>query len=65
MGATWDRSQAAEQKVAWVAALNICSPGPPLQPHGHLPAISHDDLVKSQREDQAIGKIIELKGSNT
>lgn len=63
--ATWDGSQAAERKdVAWVAALNMCSPDPPPQPHCHLPAISDDDLVKAQREDQAIGKI-ELKESNT
>ncbi|KAJ8007710.1 hypothetical protein DPEC_G00096990 [Dallia pectoralis] len=64
--ATWDGSQAAERKdVAWVAALNMCSPDPPPQPHCYLPAISHDDLVKAQREDQAIGKIMELKESNT
>ncbi|KAI7803024.1 hypothetical protein IRJ41_001725 [Triplophysa rosa] len=64
--ATWDGSQAAERKdVAWVAALNMCSPEPPPQPHCHMPAIGHDDLVKAQREDQAIGKIIELKESNT
>lgn len=64
--ATWDGSQAAERKdVAWVAALNMCCPDPPPQPHRHLPAISHDDLVKAQKEDQAIGKIIELKESNT
>lgn len=64
--ATWEGSQAAERKdVAWVATLNMCSPDPPPQPHSHLPAISHDELVKAQREDQAIGKIIELKESNT
>ncbi len=64
--ATWDGSQAAERKdVAWVAALNIRSPDPPPQPHCHLPTINHDDLVKAQRDDQAIGKIIELKESNT
>lgn len=64
--ATWDGSQAAERKdVAWIAALNMCSLDSPPQPHCHLPAISHDDLIKAQREDQAIGKIIELKESNT
>ncbi|KAJ7992650.1 hypothetical protein DPEC_G00280880 [Dallia pectoralis] len=64
--ATWDGSQAAERKdVAWVVALNMCSLDPPPQPHCYLPAISHDDLVKAQREDQAIGKIMELKESNT
>lgn len=63
--ATWDGSQAAEGKdVAWVAALNMCSPDPPQQLHCHLPTISHDDLVKAQIEDQALGKIVELKESN-
>ncbi len=64
--ATWDGSQAAERKdVAWVAALNMRSPDPPPQPHCQLPTINHDDIVKAQGEDQAIGKIIELKESNT
>lgn len=63
---TWDGSQAAEQKdVAWVAALNMCSLDSHQQSHSHLPTISHDDLVGAQREDQAIGKIMELKESNT
>lgn len=63
---TWDGSQVAEQKdVAWVAALNMRSSDSHLQSHSHLPTISHDDLVSAQKEDQAIGKIVELKESNT
>lgn len=52
--ATWDGGQAAEQKD--VAHQQL---------HCHLPNISHDDLVRPQREDQAIGKTVELKESNT
>ncbi|KAI3370006.1 hypothetical protein L3Q82_024435, partial [Scortum barcoo] len=64
--ATWDGSQAAERKdVAWIAALNFSTPDSHQQPPSYLPAISHNDIVMAQREDQAIGKIIELKGSNT
>lgn len=64
--ATWDGSRAAERKdVAWVAALNITAPGSNQQYHTHLQTISHDELVKAQREDQALNKIMELKESNT
>lgn len=64
--ATWDGSQAAERKdVAWVAALNTSSSDMSLQPPTNLPTISHEDLVKAQKEDQAINQIRELKGSNT
>lgn len=33
--------------------------------HSHLLTISHDNLVRAQRGDQAIRKIIELKDSDT
>jgi len=63
--ATWDGSQAAKCKdVAWVAALNIYSPDLHKPPYSNLPTISHEDLVKAQREDQSINWIIELKASN-
>ena len=64
--ATWDGSQAAERKdVAWVAALNISSPDSNQQSHPPLQTISHDELVKAQREDQAINTIMKLKETNT
>lgn len=64
--ATWDGSQAAERKdVAWVAALNTSSPDQNQQFNPNLLSISHDDLVKAQREDQDISQILELKRSNT
>ncbi len=64
--ATWDGSQAAKRKdVAWITALNIAFLDRHLQPHPNLPTISHDDLVRAQREDQAINEIMELKASNT
>lgn len=63
---TWDGSQAAERKdVAWVAALNISSPDSNQQSHPPLQTISHDELVKAQREDQAINMIMELKETNS
>uniref|UniRef100_A0AAQ6IVH8 Gypsy retrotransposon integrase-like protein 1 n=1 Tax=Anabas testudineus TaxID=64144 RepID=A0AAQ6IVH8_ANATE len=62
--AMWDGSQTAKLKdVAWVAALNIASSDS--CQHSHLPTISHDDLVRAQREDETIGKVIELKRSDT
>lgn len=64
--ATWDGSQAAERKdVAWVAVLNTTSSNLALQPQAKLPTISHDDLVRAQKEDQSINQIRELKASNT
>lgn len=64
--ATWAGSQAAQCKdVAWVAALNTTSTYLSLQPRTKLPTISHDDLVRAQKEDQAINQIRELKASNT
>lgn len=63
--ATWDGSQAAKLKdVAWVAALNIASPDSQ-QFQTHLPTLSHDDLMRAQREDEAISKVIELKQSGS
>lgn len=60
--AVWDGSQVARQKdVAWVAMLNISSLDPHQQPHINSLSISHDDLVKAQREDPAIGQILKLK----
>lgn len=64
--ATWAGSQAAERKdVAWVGALNTTSTDLSLQPRTKLPTISHDDLVRAQKEDQATNQIRELKASNT
>ncbi|KAJ7992476.1 hypothetical protein DPEC_G00279080 [Dallia pectoralis] len=63
--ATWDGSQAAERKdVAWVAALNMCSPDPPLNLIVTC-QLSAMMIWLRLREDQAIGKIMELKESNT
>lgn len=64
--ATWAGSQAAQRKgVAWVAALNTTSTDLSFQPRTKLPTISHDDLVRAQKEDQAINQISELNASNT
>ncbi|XP_026010935.1 uncharacterized protein LOC113013915 [Astatotilapia calliptera] len=41
--------------------LNISSLDPHQQPHINSLSISHDDLVKAQREDPAIGQILKLK----
>ena len=60
----WEGTRRAEQgDIAWVAALNLTSQ---TQPHMEpLQAISHDELVKEQRADTAIGKVMELKENNT
>ena len=64
--ATWEGNEAALRKdVAWIAALHISSldatqPPPPL-----LPTISHDELVRAQREDPAIGEIVKFKETST
>lgn len=64
--ATWDGSLAAKQKdVAWVAILNTSPPDSNPQSCSHLPVISHEELMKAQREDQDINKIIELKETKT
>lgn len=64
--ATWDGSLAAKQKdVAWVAVLNTSSPDSNPPSCSHLPVISHEELVKAQREDPDINKIMELKEANT
>lgn len=63
--ATWEGSRAAKQRdVAYVAALNL-SQGPTLQPPGLLPTISHDQLMKTQRDDPAISQVIRLKEAGT
>ncbi|XP_032404830.1 uncharacterized protein LOC116710109 [Xiphophorus hellerii] len=63
--ATWDGSRAAWRKeVPWVAALITSSRGSDQQPYSHLPTISHEDLVKAQKEDSAIGQVREMKASN-
>lgn len=60
----WEGTRRAQQKdVAWVAALSLSSQiQPRMEP---LQAISHDELVREQRADPAIGKIMELKENNT
>lgn len=62
--AIWEGSRRAQQgDVAWVAALNLTSQD---QPHMEpLQTISHDVLVREQRKDPQIGRVMELKGSNT
>lgn len=62
--AVWEGSRRAQQgDVAWVAALNLTSQS---QPHVEpLQEISHDELVREQRKDPAIGKVMELKENNT
>lgn len=62
--AIWDGNLAAERKdVAWVAVLNTSS-HQFSQPQTKLHPISHGDLVKAQKEDQAINQIRTLKSSN-
>lgn len=64
--ATKAGSQSAQRKdVAWVTAFNTISTDLSLQPWAKLPNISHDDLVRAQKEDQTINQIRELKVSNT
>lgn len=58
--AAWEGSRRAQQgDVAWVAALNLSYP---IQPRFEgLQTVTHDELVRKQREDPAIGKVLELK----
>lgn len=60
--AVWEGWQAAKNKdIAYVAVLNLsqCSEPPMDVP---LPAISHNNLVRAQRQDTVIGELIgELK----
>ena len=62
--AVWEGSRRAQQgDVAWVASLNLTSHS---QPHIEpLQAISHDELVREQKKDPAVGKVMELKENNT
>ena len=62
--AVWEGSRRAQQKdIAWVAALSMSSQAqPPVEP---LQTISHDQLVRAQRADPAIGKVIASKETNT
>lgn len=57
----WESGSKTER---WVAALNIASQASYQQFQSHLLTINHDDLVKAQREDEAISKVIELKESD-
>lgn len=50
--------------MAWVAALAISAPDLPSQHNFDLPTISHDDLVKAQKEDPAIDQIREMNETN-
>lgn len=64
--ATWEGNQAAQRKdVAWIAALHISSVDSSQQPSALLPIIGHDELVKAQRKDPAIGEIVQLKETAT
>lgn len=60
----WEGTRRAQERdIAWVAALTLASqPQPPIEP---LQAISHDELVRKQRADFAIGKVMEMKENNT
>lgn len=62
--ALWEGSQRAQQgDVAWVAALNLTSHRQPqVVP---LPEVSHDELVREQRKDPAIGKVMALERKTT
>lgn len=61
--AVWEGGRRAQQgDVAWVAALNLISQD---QQHVEpLQAISHNDLVREQRKDPIIGKVLNLKEMN-
>lgn len=65
--ATWDGSRAAKQRdVAYVAVLDLAQNSLTLKSPELLPTISHDELMKSQRDDPVIGQAIRLKEtSNT
>ncbi|KAJ8008367.1 hypothetical protein DPEC_G00104090 [Dallia pectoralis] len=62
--AVWEGGRRAQQgDVAWVAALNLTSHSQPqVEP---LQEVSHDELVREQRQDPAIGKVMALKENNT
>lgn len=62
--AVWEGSRRAQQEdVAWVAALNLASHSQTqVEP---LPEVSHDELVREQRKDPAIGKVMVLKVNDT
>ena len=61
--ATWEGSQAAKQRdVAYVAVLNLSQDASATPQSAELiPTIPHDELTKSQRDDPAIGQVIQLK----
>lgn len=62
--AVWEGGRRGQQSdVAWVAALNLTSQNQPeVEP---LRAIGHNELVREQRKDPTIGKVIGLKEDNT
>ncbi|TKS84065.1 Retrovirus-related Pol polyprotein from transposon 412 [Collichthys lucidus] len=64
VSAVWEGGRRAQQgDVAWVAALNLTSHDQTqVEP---LQAISHEELVREQRKDPAIGKVMEMKGKGT
>lgn len=63
--ATWEGSRVAKQRdVAYVAVLNMSQPDSTIQSPELLPTISHDELMKSQRDDPVIGPVIRLKETN-
>ena len=63
--AAWEGSRAAEmQEVAWAAALGVAHGVVECGTPDPLPAFDHDELVKAQRTDSAIGPIFKLKETN-
>lgn len=62
VAAAWEGSRAAEmQEVAWVAALGVAHGATECGIPTPLSALDHDELVKAQRTDSAIGPVIKLK----
>lgn len=61
--AAWDGSEAAKkQDVAYIAVLNLArSPEAPITTS--LPTIDHHELVRAQKEDNAISALVKLKES--
>ncbi|KAI7789706.1 hypothetical protein IRJ41_001809 [Triplophysa rosa] len=60
--ATWEGSRVdKENDVAWVAALNARQEEIECQFEGSLMTLDRSELETAQREDPAVGKVIELK----
>ncbi|KAK7880665.1 hypothetical protein WMY93_032696 [Mugilogobius chulae] len=62
--ATWEGSEAAKKSdIAYVAALNLRQNSEPDK--SVLPSISHEELVRAQRQDATINELIKLKETKT